>query len=171
LIVCTVETGIREMASLLRMCPLIINAVKGRVVMTTSREGFLTPFFSAGMCRFKEGNTDANQLRRRHQPETKTNCRIVRVTGLGNASRICFEEVLDMTEAKYHIENKACSIVSYHILSFKSVLSSHTTSAGETGAFNASAISMAFWLTLPLLVRIVFIASLKLFCRPCLAAE
>lgn len=37
-----------------------------------------------------------------------------------------------------------------------------------TGAFNASAISCAFWLILPFLVLIVLNASLKLFCRPCL---
>lgn len=37
----------------------------------------------------------------------------------------------------------------------------------DTGALRASAISCAFWLTLPFLVRTVRIASLKLFCLPC----
>lgn len=41
-------------------------------------------------------------------------------------------------------------------------------SVGDSGAFSASAISCAFWLTLPFLVRIVLIASPKLFCLPCL---
>lgn len=41
-------------------------------------------------------------------------------------------------------------------------------SFGESGALSASAISWAFWLTLPLRVRIVLKASLKLFWRPCL---
>lgn len=38
----------------------------------------------------------------------------------------------------------------------------------DTGAFNASAISWAFALTLALLVRIVLKASLRLFCLPCM---
>ena len=38
----------------------------------------------------------------------------------------------------------------------------------DTGALRASAISWAFWLTLALLPRTVRIASLKLFCLPCL---
>lgn len=41
-------------------------------------------------------------------------------------------------------------------------------SRGETGARSASASSWAFWLTLPFLARIVWKASVKLFCRPCL---
>jgi hypothetical protein len=40
-------------------------------------------------------------------------------------------------------------------------------SFGDTGAFNASAISCAFWLTLPFLVLMVLIASLRLFCLLC----
>jgi hypothetical protein len=43
-----------------------------------------------------------------------------------------------------------------------------TMSVGDSGAFSASAISCTFWLTLPFLVRTVRIASLKLFCLPCL---
>ncbi len=39
-------------------------------------------------------------------------------------------------------------------------------SLGDTGAFNASAISCAFWLTLPCLALIVWMASLRLFCLP-----
>lgn len=39
----------------------------------------------------------------------------------------------------------------------------------ETGAFKASASSAALALTLPFLVLIALIASLILFCRPCLA--
>lgn len=38
-------------------------------------------------------------------------------------------------------------------------------SLGETGARRASAISWAFWLTLPFLVRIARTASLRLCCR------
>lgn len=44
-------------------------------------------------------------------------------------------------------------------------------SFGESGALSASAISCAFWLTLPLRVRIVLKASLRLFWRPCLVEE
>src|SRR3954469_15980539 len=44
-------------------------------------------------------------------------------------------------------------------------------SRGDKGAFRASAISCAFWLTLAFLVRIVRMASLKLFCLPCLVVE
>lgn len=44
----------------------------------------------------------------------------------------------------------------------------HTTSVGDSGALSASAISCALWLTLGFLVLIVLIASVKLFCRPCL---
>jgi hypothetical protein len=43
-------------------------------------------------------------------------------------------------------------------------------SLGDSGALSASAISCAFCVTLAFLVRIVLIASVKLFCRPCLAA-
>ena len=43
-----------------------------------------------------------------------------------------------------------------------------TMSLTDMGAFNASAISCALALTLPFLVLIVRIASLRLFCRPCL---
>ena len=42
-----------------------------------------------------------------------------------------------------------------------------TISLGDTGAFSASAISCAFWLTLAFRVRIVLKASLRLFCLPC----
>ena len=42
-----------------------------------------------------------------------------------------------------------------------------TMSRPDTGALRASAISWAFWLTLPLRPRTVRIASLKLFCLPC----
>ena len=41
-----------------------------------------------------------------------------------------------------------------------------TTSFRDTGALRASAISWAFALTLPFLLRMVLIASLKLFWRP-----
>ena len=43
-----------------------------------------------------------------------------------------------------------------------------TMSLTDMGAFSASAISCALALTLPFLVLIVRIASLRLFCRPCL---
>src|SRR5579859_2232394 len=43
-----------------------------------------------------------------------------------------------------------------------------TMSLGETGTFSASAISCALALTLALRPLIVLMASLRLFCRPCL---
>lgn len=55
--------------------------------------------------------------------------------------------------------------VSQSVLANGGGIVQHTMSFGDTGAFSASAISCAFWLTLPFLVRIVLIASLKLFCR------
>lgn len=57
----------------------------------------------------------------------------------------------------------------YHTSSLERQI--RTTSLGETGAFSASAISWAFWLILPFLVLMVLIASLKLFCRPCLVVD
>lgn len=95
------------MASDDRICPPIMNPVMGKVVIITDRLGFLMPFFKAGMRRFIHGNCEDSQLRNKHHDDTKANCNMVSVTGLGNARRICFDEVLDMTEAKYHIEKRA----------------------------------------------------------------
>lgn len=73
----------------------------------------------------------------------------VSVMGFGSAVRIDLEEVLVKAELIYQMMHKTTNLI-------------------ETGAFNASASSCAFALTLPFRVRIFRIASLRLFCLPCL---
>lgn len=80
--------------------------------------------------------------------DTNANCMSVSVTGFGRAVRIALEEVLENIDTAYHTMHRRMSV-------------------GDNGAFNASAISCALWLTLARLVRIVRIASPKLFCLPC----
>jgi hypothetical protein len=105
LMVCTSETSIREIASEESICPPIMKPVSGSVVMMISRVGLCIPFLKAGILR-RIGKLLARLLSKMHQEETKTNCMMVRVTGLGKANKTCFEEVLDITEAKYQIENR-----------------------------------------------------------------
>jgi hypothetical protein len=91
----------------------------------------------------------ANQDRKIHQKETRRNCTIVNVTGFFNAVRMALDEAFVMIEVVYHTPQ---SMTSFQL----------------TGAFSDSAISCAFSLMLALRPRTVFIASVKLFCRPCL---
>lgn len=69
-----------------------------------------------------------------------------------------------MSCTRYHKAAASVSIPAW----LHEVLGGRTTSLGESGALSASAISWAFWLTLPLRVLIVLKASLRLFWRPCL---
>lgn len=91
----------------------------------------------------------ASQEKRRQKEVTRENWTKVRVAGFGKTFRMALEEVFVRALEVYHIIQRIIS-------------------KGETGAFNASPISCTFVLTLPLLVRIVLKASLKLFCLPCL---
>lgn len=128
------------------------------------------PFLRTGIAVRIRGYSRASQARNKHQDDTKANWITVSVIGLGNVMRIALEEVFDSTDVVYHTPQS--SFRKYQpclgwVCWSESAL--RTTSFGESGAFKASAISCAFWLTLPPRVRIVVIASLKLFCLPCLA--
>ena len=61
------------------------------------------PFFKAGMVVCRQGKRRARVEKNRHHPETKANCIIVRVIGLGKTLRMDFEEVLVRAELKYQI--------------------------------------------------------------------
>lgn len=99
--VCTKDTGIRDMASELRMWPPIWKAVSGKVAMMMSLLGLRMPFFSTG----KASRTDllclASQAKNRHHPVTRKNWMMVRVTGRFKVVRIDFDEVLVMIEVAY----------------------------------------------------------------------
>ena len=88
-------------------------------------------------------------IRDRHQKETSRNCTIVKVTGLGNAVKIAFEDVLVKIDVEYQ---NVHSMINLQL----------------TGAFKLSAISCPVSLMLILRVRTVLIASVRLFCLPCL---
>lgn len=102
LIVWTSDTGIRDVASALRMWPPIWKQVNGRVARIRSLEGGRMPYFRKGRVCFKRGYLRANMARIRHQLDTKANCTQVRVTGRGRAVRIAFEDMLVMMEVMYH---------------------------------------------------------------------
>ena len=75
---------------------------------------------------------------------------IVRVMGFGRAVRIAFEDVFVRMDAENQAQHSPTSLY-------------------DTGAFNDSAISCAFSLMLAFLPLTVRMASVKLFCLPCLA--
>jgi hypothetical protein len=114
-----------------------------------SQLGLLMPFFSTGRALRTEALCLASQEENRHQNVTRANCMTVNVMGLGSAVRMAFDEVLDKIEVENQIPQR-------------------TTSLYDTGAFRASAISCAFSLMLAFRPLTVCIASLKLFCLPCL---
>lgn len=96
----------------------------------------------------KTGKMVASHAMKIHNEETKANWTSVKVAGLSKAIKMDLEEVFVRADEVYHNRHR--------IISF-----------GETGARRASAISWAFWLTLPLRPLIVRIASVRLFCRLC----
>lgn len=148
MIVCTKETGIRDVASELRIWPPIWKAVRGSVVRIRSLDGFRIPLRSAGMAVFKAGYTLANHANTKHHDETKANCMRVRVTGFGKALRIALEEVFDIADVVYQIAHNIWHrSVSLRFSVFDRVYP--TISFGDIGAFRASAISCAFCVTLP----------------------
>lgn len=59
------------------------------------------PFFKAGMVVCSRGKRCARDAKKRHHPETKANCIIVRVIGFGKALSMDLEEVLVKAELKY----------------------------------------------------------------------
>src|SRR5262245_58675269 len=107
---------------------------------------------------------DASHEKNRQYDATNANWTRVKVAGMSNALRMDFEDVFVRTDVVYHTMQRIC-VVSARPVHREELR--HTISRGDTGARSASAISWAFWLTLPCLVRIVRIASLRLFCLAC----
>lgn len=166
LIVWTRETGILDVAEELKRWPTIWNAARGKVVARTSRDGARMGWRSAVIFSLRIGNTVASHAMRIQSDDTKANCTSVRVAGILKALRIDFDDVFVSADDVYQSRHRICEKVSLLANQFYLKYFAHTTSFGEMGAFNASAISWAFWLKLPLRVRIVRIASLRLFCLP-----
>jgi len=137
------------MASEFKMCPPIWKPVKGSVTSTSSLLGFRMPFFRKGAISRSVRLCLATQDRKIHQKETRRNCTIVSVTGFLNAVKMALDDAFVMIEVVYQTPQ---SMTSFQL----------------TGAFSDSAISCAFSLMLAFRPRTVFIASVKLFCLPCL---
>lgn len=106
LMVCTRDTGIFSVAVEESMCPPIWKSARGRVVDITSRLGYRIPFLKAGIAVLRRGKRRASHAKKRHQPETKANCMIVSVIGLGKALSIDFEEVLVKAELRYQTRQR-----------------------------------------------------------------
>jgi hypothetical protein len=109
LIVCTRDTGIRDVASALRMWPPIWKQVRGSVAMMSSFDGDRIPYFKNGIVCFKRGNLRAAAASTRHHPETKANCTVVRVTGCGSAVRMAFDDMLVKMEVMYQTPQSICA--------------------------------------------------------------
>lgn len=91
---------------------------------------------------------------------------------MSNAIKMDLDEVFVSAEEAYHNTQRIC--VAHHQVSTStrdSLLgirwNGRTMSLGDMGARSASAISWAFWLTLPLRPLIVRMASVRLFWRLC----
>lgn len=108
LIVCTSDTGILDVASALRMCPPIMNAVRGSVATIISLCGRRIPYFKKGIVCFMRGYRLANAASIMHHPETKANWTVVRVMGFGSAVRIVFEDMFVKMDVMYQIPQSAC---------------------------------------------------------------
>lgn len=133
----------------------------------SSLVGGRIPYFKKGMVCFIRGYLLARAARSMHHPETNANCTRVRVMGFGSAVRMALDEVLEKMDVIYQIPH---SVYRALVDDRGTEPFLHTMSLGESGAFRASASSWAFWLTLAFLPRMVLMASLKLFCLPCLLA-
>ena len=117
----TSETGMRLMASELRIWPPIWKAVRGRVVMMSSREGLRIPWRSTGIELRRGGWMRAAQDSNRHHEHTNMNWIRVKVTGLGKAVRMAFDEVLDMIEVVYQMaQRNFCQRVSTEMVLYSS---------------------------------------------------
>ena len=103
LIVWTRETGIWAVAVELRMWPRSWKTARGSAVLMTSLLGYLIPCLSAGTAVFRAGKRCARYAEKIHQPETKANWTMLRVTGCGKALRMDFEDVFVRAEVMYQI--------------------------------------------------------------------
>ena len=101
LIVWTRDTAILPVAMEDAMCPATWKTDRGAVVERTCFVGLRNPPERPGIERASAGMCAPRKVRRRHQPATKANCRIVTVMGYGKALRIDFELVLLNAELKY----------------------------------------------------------------------
>lgn len=90
--VCTVETGTREIASEPKMCPPTWNAAMGSVCMRICLVGW----------RRRAVQLSVRLLPSQHSPATKKNCTIVRVTGKRKLLRMTLPVLLDTAEVAYH---------------------------------------------------------------------
>jgi hypothetical protein len=105
LIVWTSDTGILDMASLLRMWPPIMKPVRGNVVRMVARVGRFMPFFKTAK-RFNIGKVVDIQPSIKHQKETDMNCVRVRVTGFEYELSTSFDVVLEPTDAVYQRQKR-----------------------------------------------------------------
>lgn len=64
------------------------------------------PFLRAGILVLRPGKRVARYAKKRHHPETKANCIMVRVIGFGKALRIDFDEVFVRAELKYQTRQR-----------------------------------------------------------------
>lgn len=95
LIVCTVLTGIRAMATLENMCPPTWKTAIGAVFWTMARVGGLSLLIRMiGLMNSKQ------------YPATKPNCTNVKVTGYRNWVRIALPVLDDIADDMYHSEHK-----------------------------------------------------------------
>lgn len=69
----------------------------------SSLDGERIPYFRKGNVCFIRGYFRAKAARTKHQPETKANCTVVRVMGLGRAVRMAFEDMLVKMDVIYQI--------------------------------------------------------------------
>jgi hypothetical protein len=124
------------------------------------------PFFSTGNALRTDALRFASHERKMHQKDTSKNCMTVRVTGRGKAVKIAFEEVFVRMDVAYHNAHRDYDPSAQMI--YIPIQGIRTMSLKDMGALSESAISCAFSLMLAFRVRTVLIASLKLFCLPCL---
>lgn len=103
----TKETGILDIASEFRMWPPIWKAVKGRVAMMMSLLGLRMPPFRTGKALRTVALRLASHERKTHQKETNINWMTVRVTGLGSAVKMAFEEVFVRMDVAYQKVHKS----------------------------------------------------------------
>ncbi len=137
----------------------------------TSREGYRREFLRTGRAVRSCGNLDPSHAHKTQHTDTKANWTSVRVAGLSNAVRIDFDDVLVNADDQYHNTQRSYE-ADVSALEYRKTTQEHgteypTMSLYETGARSASAISWAFWLTLP--DRMCWMALLMPLCFPKLA--
>ena len=71
-----------------------------------SLSGFLIANFKTGRALRTEALCRASHEPKIHQEQTKRNCTIVRVMGLGKAVRMAFEEVFDRIDMAYQTPHR-----------------------------------------------------------------